>query len=71
MAQWLGHSLGFQVHSYEDPSGPSVLCPHIVPMTVVNLLTWSTCIWGGGEAEEGVESRVQHRPDGVTLLLMS
>lgn len=55
---WLEHSPGSQVSSHED-SGPFGLCPHVIPMTLVNSLTWSTCALEGGRAEEGVERRVK------------
>lgn len=48
---WLEHSCGSQVHSHED-SGPSGLCPHVTPMTLVNSLTWSTCV-GRGPGRRG------------------
>lgn len=54
----LEHSPGSQVHSYED-SGPSGICPHFTPMTLVNSLTWSICVLEGGQAEEDVEQRVK------------
>lgn len=56
----LEHSPGSQVHSHEGSfSGPSGLCPHVTPMTLVNSLTWATCVLEGGQAEEDVEERVK------------
>lgn len=64
---WLEHSPGSQVSSHED-SGPSGLCPHVIPMTLVNSLTWSTCALEGGQAEEGVERRVKQIWSIITLI---
>lgn len=55
IAQWLEHSPRSQVDSHED-SASWGLCPHVILMTLVNSLTWSTCV-GRGRAEEGVEHR--------------
>lgn len=68
MAHWLEHSPGSHVDSYED-SGSFGLCPHIILMALVNSLTWSTFMLGGGRAEEGTESRVKYKSHCVTLLL--
>lgn len=61
---------GSQVDSHEG-SGPLGLCPCITPMTLVNSLTWSPYMLGGGRAEVGVESRVKYKSDCVILVLKS
>lgn len=70
MAHWLEHSPGSHIDFRED-SGSFGLCPHTIPMALVNSLTWATLTLGGGRAEEGIENRVKYKPDCVTLLLNS